>query len=476
MLIVLVDFANTGVVKRVIYHFNSHKASVKLALLLWLLVVIFLLNGCQFLPSTQQPEIQATIESIKPESIDTHTFNLTASQNVVGSLATVTARENDTLSDIARHYGLGYNDITLANASIEPWALRNQQTIVLPLRFILPDTAHRGMVLNLANMRMFFYPQTPEHTLLTFPIGIGRQGWNTPLGSTQIMYKKVNPDWTVPASIKREHLMQGDALPNVIHSGPENPLGNYAMTLGFKSILIHGTNKPYGIGMQVSHGCIQLYPEDIEFLFNKVEVGTPVRIVYQPYMAAWEGDMLYVEAHPALEKWAKQQNDQQIELRDKLKKLAAEKHAMVDWNVVNSILQRADGIPTPVLVNASDLQDITAKALLLQHPGKLLNQPQVSELTAQDWSIVTDPFPIRSEAQKLAAMLNHQEPQIPARFLDSSEGYKVVAGPFKDSLEAKLNAKRIKQLFELEVTIKPPSNAAYCINQLLKSVACKMST
>ncbi|WP_347989979.1 L,D-transpeptidase family protein [Methylomonas sp. AM2-LC] len=459
---------------------NALKGALKIRdsvkLTLTPLGLVLLLSGCQLFPSAQQSILPPSVEPIKQESIDSHTFYLSPDQNVVGTLASVTARETDTLSDIARNYGLGYNDITLANQNSEPWALTNEQTILLPLRFVLPDTPHQGMVLNLANMRMFYYPHTPGGTLLTFPVGIGRQGWNTPLGSTQIMSKKANPDWTVPASIKREHLMQGDVLPNVIHSGPDNPLGNYAFSLGFKSILIHGTNKPYGIGMQVSHGCIQLYPEDIEFLFNKVEVGTPVKIVYQPYMVAWEGDMLYVEAHPSLEKWAKQQNSLQKDLRNKLKKLAAEKHAIVDWKQVDSILQRSDGIPSPVLVNSPDAADISAKALLLQHPDKLLNQPQVMELTDQDWSIVTNPMQNRAEAQKLAAMLNHQEPQIPARFMDSADGYKVIAGPFKDSQEAKLNAKRIKHLFELDVTVRAPRNSAYCINQMLKSVACKMST
>jgi L,D-transpeptidase ErfK/SrfK len=424
-------------------------------LILTLLITIFI-SGCQLLPFSQEPEPQLVVRTVKADQIISHEFSLQPSQNLIGTLASVSARDNDTLSDIARHYGLGYNDITYANAGLDPWTLRNAQPVLLPLHFILPDTPHQGIVLNLAAMRMFVYPKGQAGKLFTFPVGIGREGWNTPLGLTKITSKKVKPDWTVPESIKREHFKQGDPLPNVIHAGPDNPLGNYAMHTGFNSILIHGTNKPYGIGMQVSHGCVQLYPEDIESLFNKVDVGTPVLIIHQPYLAAWDNDMLYLEAHPPLEKWQKQHTQLQTELKNQLKKMAAERHAKVDWLKVAEVLEREDGIPTPVLVNAENLYELTAHALPLQHPDQLANQPQVAPLKDSDWSLLTERLPSASEAQKLAAMLNHQEPQIPARMLVGEGGYQVVAGPFKNKQETRLNAKRIKQNFDLEVTTQPP--------------------
>jgi L,D-transpeptidase ErfK/SrfK len=291
---------------------------------------------------------------------------------------------------------------------------------------------------------------------LTYPVGIGRQGWNTPLGQTQIVAKNANPDWTVPESIHREHQALGDPLPKVIHAGPDNPLGSYAMPLGFSGYLIHGTNKPYGIGLQVSHGCVQLYPEDIEILFNKVEVGTPVRIVHQPYMATWQDDMLYLEAHHPLDKWEKQQKQLQKDIRKKLQQLATEKQATVDWGKVERILQRADGVPTPVLPDSADLPELTADAVQLAHPEQFYGQPVINDLSDKDWSILAANFENETDAQKLAAMLNHQGPPIPARKIAKDGGFQVVAGPFKNKKEAKTVAQRIKLNFDMEVKAIDP--------------------
>jgi L,D-transpeptidase ErfK/SrfK len=413
------------------------------------------LSGCQLLQFSSEPEQQIVLPS-KPESIASHEFPLSHDQDIVGTLASVDSRENDTLSDIARHYGLGYNDITLANAALDPWTPPRSQPVLLPLRFVIPDAPRKGIVLNLANMRMFYYPKTQPNTLLTYPVGIGRQGWSTPLGLTQIAAKKANPDWTVPESIHREHKELGDPLPSVIHAGPDNPLGAYAMPLGFNGYLIHGTNKPYGIGMQISHGCVQLYPEDIETLFNQVEVGTPVRIVHQPYLAAWDRDMLYLEAHKPLDKWAKQEKQLRKDVRNNLKKIAAEKNATVDWDKVDRILLRVDGIPTPVLVQSEDLPELTANAVQLQHPERLYGQPVAGELSESDWALVAASFPSEADAQKLAAMLNHQGPPIPARKIAKDGSYQVVVGPFKNKKETKTVAKRIKQNFDMDVTMLEP--------------------
>ena len=418
------------------------------------------LSGCQILQFSQKSEPDLVVWTTKSNDIASHEFALTPDQPLVGALASMTTHENDTLSDIARHYGLGYNDITIANSGLDPWTPGEGQLVLLPLQFILPDAPHKGIVLNLANMRLFYYPKTPAETLLTYPVGIGRQGWNTPLGQTEIAAKKANPDWTVPKSILREHESLGDPLPKVIHAGPDNPLGNFAMPLGFKGYLIHGTNKPYGIGMQVSHGCVQMYPEDIEALFNKVEVGTTVQIVHQPYLTAWAGDMLYLEAHQPLEKWLNQEKQLQKDLRFTLKKMAAEKHAEVDWNKVERILQRSDGIPTPVLVASQDIPELTADAVQIQHPDHLYAQPIAGELTDNDWAILAASFPSETEAQKLTAMLNHQGPPIPARMIAKNGGYQVLAGPFKNKKETYNVAKRIKQNFEMDVTTLKPKDTS----------------
>ncbi|MGZ4960689.1 MAG: L,D-transpeptidase family protein [Methylomonas sp.] len=435
---------------------THRRPALKVSFLPISLTLGFLLSGCQLLQISDVPEPPQTVWQEKIQSIVSHEFPLASDQNIVGTLASIDSREKDTLSDIARHYGLGYNDITIANAAIDPWT-PSEQSVLLPLRFIVPDAPRKGIVLNLANMRMFYYPKNQPNTLLTYPVGIGRQGWNTPLGVTQIAAKKANPAWTVPESIHREHNEMGDPLPKVIQAGPDNPLGSYAMPLGFNGYLIHGTNKPYGIGMQVSHGCVQLYPEDIEALFNKVDVGTQVRIVHQPYLSAWDRDMLYLEAHKPLAKWTKEDKQLRKDARKQLKKLASEKSVTVDWDKVDRILERSDGIPTPVLAQSQDLPELSANAVKLQHPEQLYGQPLVAgELTDSDWSILAASFPSESDAQKLAAMLNHQGPPIPARKVEKDGSYQVVLGPFKNKKETKAVAKRIKQNFELDVTTIEP--------------------
>lgn len=272
-----------------------------------LFVATMLLSGCQILSNYFPGQDRAIAEppSVQLQSdIAKHEFDLSGDQALVGELAAVDTRENDTLPDVARHFGLGYNDITAANAGVSAWTPRANSRVLLPVQFILPDAPHKGIVLNVANMRMFYYPKKERNKVFTYPVGIGRDGWNTPMGMTSVAVKTPNPDWHVPPSIHREHAEKGHYLPSVVRAGPDNPLGFYAMRLAIGSYLIHGTNKPFGIGMQISHGCVQMYPEDIEVLFKKVSVGTPVRIVHDPYLTAWSDDMLYLEANEPLEKWS----------------------------------------------------------------------------------------------------------------------------------------------------------------------------
>ncbi|MGJ0517113.1 MAG: L,D-transpeptidase family protein [Methylomicrobium sp.] len=345
---------------------------------IFVLLAVSLLSGCRlysythFLefppPTVTFPPDEVSEQQPKLADIASRKFTIPKNRNIVGSLAVISAQDGDTLSDIARHFGLGYTDITLANPGIRPWESKAGAR-VLPLQFILPDAPRKGIVLNLANMRLFYYPPKQSGTLYTYPLGIGREGWNTPLGQTTIVAKKANPAWAPPESIRREHAAKGDPLPAVVPSGPDNPLGKYALSLGFDRYLIHGTNKPYGVGMQVSHGCVRLYPEDIKALFKKTSVGVPVRIVHQPYLAAWDGNMLYLEAHEPLQKWAGQKKRQQKSLLKQLRQAADKKGGSVDWEKVDSILQRADGIPTPILATSTDLPELVAQSPELQHPG-----------------------------------------------------------------------------------------------------------
>jgi L,D-transpeptidase ErfK/SrfK len=443
-------------VKTFLYNqINMSNSTSSVIQLLGMILFSILISGCQHLVFSPDEHVTiATPEDQTPQTktIETHEFQLSDGQNMVGTIAAINTREDDTLSDIARHFGLGFNDISKANPTISPWTPKLSSRVILPLQFILPDAPHKGIILNLANMRLFYYPKQQPDKVFTYPVGIGRQGWNTPMGLTSIVAKKANPTWVVPESIHQEHSEKGDSLPNVVPAGPDNPLGLYAMRLGFPRYLIHGTNKPYGIGMQVSHGCVQLYPEDIEMLFKKASVGMPVQIIHQPYLTAWHQDMLYLEANEPLQK----STNDKSQLKKQLHQISSKKHVSIDWKKVDLIIQRSDGIPEPILVQSPDEADILANAMQLEHPEQLYQQPIVGELKDNDWSILVASFDNEIEAQKLATMLNHQGPIIPARKIQKDNTYHVIAGPFKNKKEAKAIAKRLRMDFELDVEPSKP--------------------
>ena len=224
------------------------------------------------------------------------------------------------------------------------------------------------------------------------------------------------------------------------------------MRLGFSGYLIHGTNKPYGIGMQISHGCVQLYPEDIEVLFKKASVGMPVRIIHQPYLTAWHQDMLYLEANEPLQKWTQDKSRLKKQLLKQLRQISSKNNVSIDWEKVDRIIQRSDGIPTPVLTQSPDV----ANAVQLEHPEQLYQQPVAGELKDSDWSVLVASFDNETEAQQLATMLNHQGPIIPARKIQKNNAYQVIAGPFKNKKEVNAVAKRIRMDFEIDVEpLKP---------------------
>lgn len=224
--------------------------------------------------------------------------------DVIGALGTVISRRDDTLLDIARRHGLGYEDIVRANPEVDTWLPGEGTEVVLPTRFVLPPGPRRGVVLNLAEYRLYYFPEPKRGeraVVMTYPISIGRMDWATPLGRTSVVSKVRNPSWYVPESIRAEHAAEGDPLPRVVPPGPKNPLGKHAMRLGLPGYLIHGTNRPAGVGMRVTHGCIRMFPEDIGFLFEQIPVNTPVRIINEPVKVGWDGDELVVEAHRVLE-------------------------------------------------------------------------------------------------------------------------------------------------------------------------------
>jgi L,D-transpeptidase ErfK/SrfK len=285
--------------------------------------------------------------------------------DIVGNLQVATSRYEDTLADIARRYDLGYEEIVAANPGVDPWLPGKDTQVVLPTQFVLPDGTREGLVLNLASMRLFYYPKPgPDKAaeVITHPMGIGREGWETPQGKAYVTQKIENPAWTVPESVRREHAIQGDPLPPVVPPGPDNPLGDFAIRLSLPSYLIHGTNKPWGVGLRVSHGCVRLYPEDIARLFPEVPVGTPVRIINEPYLAGWRNGQLYLEAHQPLSEDTKRWNGSLKPMEQTVATKAADSSDKVNWKKAGIIAREARGIPLPVTAGSPELTELLAKA------------------------------------------------------------------------------------------------------------------
>jgi L,D-transpeptidase ErfK/SrfK len=285
--------------------------------------------------------------------------------DIVGEVQVTFARQEDTLHDIARRYDLGYEEIVAANPGIDPWLPGEGTRIVLPTQFILPNGAREGLVLNLASMRLFYFPEprqgeAPE--VITHPIGIGREGWQTPEGDSTVTRKVVQPTWTVPASVLREYAEKGEPLEPVVPPGPDNPLGAHALRLSLPSYLIHGTNKSYGVGMRVSHGCVRLYPEDIARLFPQVPVGTDVHIINEPYVAGWRDGQLYLDAHMPLTEDSARRGRKLAALENVLAVKAVNREVVVDWSRARQVAGEARGIPVPISAGSADLDGVLAAA------------------------------------------------------------------------------------------------------------------
>jgi L,D-transpeptidase ErfK/SrfK len=199
--------------------------------------------------------------------------------SVVGKPQTAFSEMNETIEDVGRRFGIGYNEMTRANPLIDGQHILLERTkLLIPSRHVLPDVPRIGIVINLADFRLYYYPPD-ENVVITFPIGIGKRGWDTPTGETHVVAKVVNPVWNPTEDIKKAAEEIGASLPDTIPSGSHNPLGKYALRLGWAAILIHGTNRVDGIGTQVSAGCIRMLPDDIEYLYPLISVGTKVRVL-----------------------------------------------------------------------------------------------------------------------------------------------------------------------------------------------------
>jgi L,D-transpeptidase ErfK/SrfK len=245
----------------------------------------------------------------------------------------------------------------------------------------------------------------------------------------------------VPASISEDHRKKGDPLPAKVLPGPQNPLGEYALYLNKSSYLIHGTNKPSSIGLKATNGCIRLYPEDVKKLYENTPVNTPVCIINQPYLIGQRNGVVYMEVHASLE------DSDAVELEKiyaKLRNIEKKSARTLDWRKVEEALAEARGIPVPIFEIRQGSGKGAAKTIEVKHPGKFYGRPEIPELKMEAWYVLAADLRDEINAVRIAAIINHQGPQIPARVLSKSDSYRVISGPFNDISKAKDAAKRLK--------------------------------
>ncbi|MBM0107548.1 L,D-transpeptidase family protein [Steroidobacter sp. S1-65] len=378
-----------------------------------LLAAALVAAGCQVTrqaeptepPPPAPPPIQAPLAMHKFRFDPEH-------DEVVGEIQITHVQGEDTLPDIARRFNIGYEEILRANPGVDPWLPGVGREIVIPTQFVLPKGPREGLVVNLAQLRVFYFPKKPKlkkgevddglRTVITHPIGIGKVGWQTPVGSTKVVSKQKNPTWTPPLSVRKEHKEAGDPLPARVPPGPDNPLGAYKMVLGWPSYLIHGTNKPYGVGMRSSHGCIRFYPEDIADLYDQIPVGTKVTVVNQPFVFGWRNDAMYVQAFPVLEDDEREHPNSAEALlttavSEELSQKLQEHGATVDLELLNQIVAQPRGIAMPVSRQNVTIDGYLAKARHVENrvpEGATWNYTEEGLFLAEEFEAVRNGLPL----------------------------------------------------------------------------------
>ncbi|MDF2180210.1 L,D-transpeptidase family protein [Aliiglaciecola sp. CAU 1673] len=270
----------------------------------------------------------------------------TPDTDIVGEVYKVVVQDSETLVDIAQRNGLGFNEILAANPGVDPWLPRKGSEIVIPARFILPPGERKGVVINKAEYRLYYFPEGKAE-VVTFPIGIGKQGWDTPTGVTSITAKRENPTWTPPQSVRADRLSRGQTLPAVVPPGPDNPLGKFALNLAMSGYLIHGTNKNFGVGTKISAGCIRLYPEDIAQMYNMLPVGTPVRIIDAPAKSGWLGDELLLEVHSFNEQVGQGESNL-TPIVSAIVDAKKDRELVIDWDKALALGKTSHGMPVTI--------------------------------------------------------------------------------------------------------------------------------
>jgi len=326
-------------------------------------------------PPPAPPKPVVAPKPVVPKPIAMHRLQVETNSEVVGLVQKTVIGKEDTLPDIARRFDVGYEEMLLANPGVDPWLPGVGREVVVPTQFVLPAAPHEGVVVNVAAMRIFYFPPHKKGEPLvvyTHPIGIGKVGWQTPEGTTKIVARQKDPVWTPPKSVRAEHAQDGDVLPAKIPAGPDNPLGAYEFRLEWPGYLIHGTNKPYGVGMRSSHGCMRLYPEDIAVFFDLIPIGTKVTVVNQPYLFGWRDGTLYLQAYSQLEDDKRAAAGDRKALLDRLlkphlgKRIAAHDKE-IDWPRVAELVRKPRGVPVPVTSGSPSLEAVLGEARLVEN-------------------------------------------------------------------------------------------------------------
>jgi L,D-transpeptidase ErfK/SrfK len=378
--------------------------------------------GCQIMQREPEAPPAPPPPPTIHEPVATHVFTIGSGEDdVIGELQVTKVAGEDTLPDIARRFNLGYEEISRANPGVDPWVPGEGREIVLPTQFVLPAGPREGLVINLAQLRVFYFPKVKEgepQTVITHPIGIGKVGWQTPEGSTKVTGKRTNPTWFPPASVRKEHREAGDPLPSKVPPGPDNPLGAHMMTLGWPSYLIHGTNKPYGVGLRSSHGCIRFYPEDIGELYGKIPVGTKVTVVNQPFVFGWHDAALYVQAFPVMEDDQREHpkaGDALLNaaITDEMWQKVKQHGAAIDLELVNGLVSAPRGIALPVSRPKTTLEGYVASARHVENrvpAGANWNGSEEMFHTAEEYAAARAGTPLPKKAAPKAAKKTATKP------------------------------------------------------------------
>jgi len=295
----------------------------------------------------------------------------TPNDAVVGEDQTIQTVYEDTLYDLARKFSLGSEEVIRVNPGVDPWIPGADKQVIIPGRHILPPGPREGIVVNLPEHRLYYYPKPQRgqpRQVITYPVSIGKMDWQTPIGETRVIGKEKNPIWYPPESVRKEHAAAGDPLPARVPSGPDNPLGLFAMRLaaGNGTYMIHGTNNPIAVGLAVTHGCIRMYPEDVAQLFPMIAVGTPVRLINQPVKVAWVDGELLLEAHPPVDAEGQSFEPDVDQFAELLRVAVGDSTVAIHWDYAREVLQKADGVLAVVGLEADAAELSTAAASAAQ--------------------------------------------------------------------------------------------------------------